>query len=105
MGRAIGFFLDSFVHNVTKPPKRLSLLQLKVETVETWLRPSPQAVSHFFSSFIFHFPEKTRRAGDSDGFGCQKSSSGRVRVSPSRVWVGFGCWTSGPLRVSGFFGF
>ena len=23
----------------------------------------------------------------------------------SRVRVGFGCWTSGPLRVSGFFGF
>ena len=41
----------------------------------------------------------------SDVVGCQKSGSGRVRVSPSRVRVGFGCCYPGSLRVSGFFGF
>ena len=45
----------------------------------------------------------------SDVFGCQKSGSGRVRVSLTRVWVGFGCQMSGFVRVRvifvGFSGF
>ena len=47
--------------------------------------------------------------GASDGFGCQKSGSGRVRVSLTRVWVEFGCQMSGFVRVRvifvGFSGF
>ena len=46
---------------------------------------------------------------DSDVFGCQKSGSGRVRVSLTRVRVGFGCQMSGFVRVwvifVGFSGF
>ena len=49
---------------------------------------------------------------NSDGVGCQKSGSGRVRVSLPRVRVGFGCYFPGfrsgsgiICRVSGFFGF
>ena len=48
-------------------------------------------------------------AGASDVFGCQKSGSGRVRVSLTRVQVGFGCQMSGFVRVRvifvGFSGF
>ena len=48
----------------------------------------------------------------SDALGCQKSGSGRVRVSLPRVRVGYGCYFLGFgsgsgifCRVSGFFGF
>lgn len=42
LGRALQVFFDSFVHNVTKPLEKLSLVEsemrVRVETLKTWLR-------------------------------------------------------------------